>query len=439
MFAGWWKISGELEIPTPRWAVPFLKPARYKGLKGGRGSGKSHFFAELLVEAAICNQDIRAVGIREIQKSLKYSSKQLIEDKIVKLGAGPYFDIQESEIKCRRGDGIIIFQGMQDHTADSIKSLEGFDIAWVEEAQNLSERSLRLLRPTIRKPNSELWFSWNPDQPEDAVDAFLCGSKRPTDAVIAHINYTDNPFLPETLRLEMEHDRLTDPDNFGHVWLGEYRQAVSGAVYGKEIAKAYADERVCHVPYDQAKPVHTFWDLGWGDYTSIWFYQYVGKEHRLIDFQQYRLTTLAEIAKELANLPYIYGSHNLPHDGEHKTLAAGGKSIAMQLKELVGRNVRVLTVPNIGFEPGKNLLRNQLGTCWFDAERCADGLKALRNYRYNDDADKNKTGRLPMHDNNSHAADALRYLAVGWQNAERSLNPHIRRTGTNSEQSWLDY
>lgn len=428
-----------VQIDTPRWAIPFLKPARYKGLKGGRGSSKSHFFAGLLVETCLLNPDTRAVCIREVQKSLKFSSKQLIEDKIEAFGAGDYFNILETEIKCKKGSGIIIFQGMQDHTADSIKSLEGFDIAWVEEAQNLSHRSLTLLRPTIRKENSELWFSWNPDQPEDAVDEFLCGKTKPHDAVVAHINYYDNPFLPETLRLEMEHDKLNSPDDFGWVWLGEYRQAVSGAVYGKEITTAHNENRICRVPYDPAKPVHTFWDLGWGDYTSVWFYQYVGKEHRLIDFQQFRLTTLSDIVREMTRLPYVYGSHNLPHDGQNKTLAAGGKSIQMQLRELVGLNVRVNIVPNIGFEPGKNLLRNMLKDCWFDAEKCAEGVKCLKNYRYDDNLDKNKTGRLPIHDNNSHAADALRYMAVGWQIADRASNPHPRRSSSGSEQSWLDY
>lgn len=210
----------QLEIATPRWALPLLKPARYKGAWGGRGSGKSHTFAENLVEDMIMDRDLRAVCIREVQKSLKFSAKQLIEDKIAAMGVGHMFDIQSAEILRKGGGGVCIFQGMQDHTADSIKSLEGFKRAWVEEAQALSERSLRFLRPTMRAPGAEIWFSWNPDQPDDPVE-FL-RTRPPDGAIVVRANYTDNPFLPAELREEMEYDRAGDPEAFAHVWLGEF-------------------------------------------------------------------------------------------------------------------------------------------------------------------------------------------------------------------------
>ena len=143
-----------LQLPTPEWAVPLLDPSRYKGAWGGRGSGKSHMFAELMIEAHIMDQKRRSVCVREIQKSLNQSVKRLLETKIEQMNAGAYFEVQEAVIKSRKGDGMIIFQGMQNHTADSIKSLEGYDCAWVEEAQSLSQTSLDLLRPTIRKPES---------------------------------------------------------------------------------------------------------------------------------------------------------------------------------------------------------------------------------------------------------------------------------------------
>src|SRR5690625_4665962 len=223
----------ELEIATPRWAVPLLKPARYKGAKGGRGSGKSHFFAELAVEAMVADPDRRIVGIREVQKSLKFSVKQLVESKIRALGVSHLFDITLTEIRRLGGDGIMIFQGMQDHTADSIKSLEGFHTAWVEEAQNLSRRSLELLRPTIRAEGSEIWFSWNPDQSTDPVDALFqdlageqyllrSGAIEGDGFALVHVNYLDNPFLPDTLRKEAEEDQMRNPDTFPHGWLGEY-------------------------------------------------------------------------------------------------------------------------------------------------------------------------------------------------------------------------
>ena len=240
-----------LEIATPRWAVPLLKPARYKGAHGGRGSGKSHFFAELMIEEHVANPNRRSVCIREIQKSLQFSARELLKQKITALGVSHLFDITLTEIRSRKGNGIIIFQGMQDHTADSIKSLEGFDCAWVEEAQNLSARSLELLRPTIRNENSEIWFSWNPDQPDDPVDSFL----RPKDgiipnAIVIEVNYDDNPFLPNTLREEMEFDKKYNADSFGHVWRGEYNTKADAQIFkGKWIVDEFEPQADWGSPY----------------------------------------------------------------------------------------------------------------------------------------------------------------------------------------------
>lgn len=221
----------ELTIQTPRWALPLLRPARFKGVWGGRASGKSHVMAENLVEAMVMDADLRAVCIREVQKSLKFSAKQLIEDKIETLGVGHLFEVQTAEIKRRGGNGICIFQGMQDHTADSIKSLEGFRIAWIEEAQALSGKSLRLLRPTMRAPGAEIWASWNPDQPDDAIDAFLRGPIPPENAIVVRANWQDNPWLPDEMRAEIAHDRKGDPETYAHVWLGEYNTRSDAQVF----------------------------------------------------------------------------------------------------------------------------------------------------------------------------------------------------------------
>lgn len=219
-----------LTIETPRVFKPLLHPARYKGAHGGRGSGKSHFFAELLIEHCLINPGTSAVCVREIQKSLNQSVKKLLENKIQALGVGHLFEVQESLIKTP-GGGLIIFNGLQNHTADSIKSLEGYDIAWVEEAQSLSQRSLDLLRPTIRKSGSELWFSWNPSSSKDPVDVLLRGETPPPDAVVVQANYRDNPWLPQVLRDEMEYDRRRDPDKFAHVWLGGYQRNSEARVF----------------------------------------------------------------------------------------------------------------------------------------------------------------------------------------------------------------
>ncbi|MGK9235957.1 PBSX family phage terminase large subunit, partial [Inquilinus limosus] len=219
----------------PRWRLPrafrdLRKASRYKAVHGGRGSGKSHVFAELLVRRCVEAAPVRAVCIREVQRSLDQSVKRLLEDKIQALGLGPAFTVQADRI-LTPGDGRIIFQGMQNHTAESIKSLEGYDIAWVEEAQSLSKRSLELLRPTIRKKGSELWFSWNPTRPDDPVDQLFRGGPAPPGTVLIEANWSANPHFPKVLQAEMEWDRERDPDKYQHVWLGGYRRVGEARVF----------------------------------------------------------------------------------------------------------------------------------------------------------------------------------------------------------------
>lgn len=220
-----------LQIKTPAWAEPLLAPARYKGAWGGRGSGKSHLFAEMLIEQHILDPNTSSVCVREIQKSLQQSVKRLLELKIREMNVQHLFEVQESLIKRRDGRGLITFIGMQNHTNDTIKSLEGFDRAWVEEAQSISQRSLDMLRPTIRKPGSELWFSWNPSAATDPVDALLRGDQAPPDAVVVRVNWNDNPWFPDVLRAEMEFDRRRDPDKFAHVWGGGYLALSNARVF----------------------------------------------------------------------------------------------------------------------------------------------------------------------------------------------------------------
>ncbi len=242
-----------LEIPTPKWGVPFLQPCRYKGLKGGRASGKSHFFAELAVEALILNPTLNVVCLREIQRSLKFSAKKLIGDKIQAFEAGKMFHVLDTEIRRRSPDGEItgriIFQGMQDHTADSIKSLEGFNIAWFEEASRMSNRSLELLRPTIRTPDSEIWFSWNPDQEDDPIEQFLVKGER-ENAIVRHINYTENPFCPEVMKEEARDWQKNDPDTYGHVWLGDHNTKSDDQVlHGKWLVEDFVNAAHWDGPY----------------------------------------------------------------------------------------------------------------------------------------------------------------------------------------------
>jgi len=249
-----------LKIQTARIFEPLLRPARYKGAFGGRGSGKSHFFGELLVEESQAARGTLAVCIREVQKTLAQSSQRLIESKIAALGVGSQFRIYRDRI-ATPGDGLIIFQGMQDHTAESIKSLEGFRIAWVEEAQTLSARSLALLRPTIRAEGSELWASWNPRRKSDAIDDFL-RARKPSGSIVVNANWRDNPWFPAVLDDERRLDLSLYPERYDHIWEGDYAKAFEGAYFAELLAAARLQGRIGRVPADPLLPLRAFIDIG---------------------------------------------------------------------------------------------------------------------------------------------------------------------------------
>jgi len=234
----------EVHITAPEVFWSLMKPGRYKGAHGGRGSAKSHTFAEMLVANAYMAKGFRAVCVREVQKSLKESAKRLIEDKIESMGLSPYFNVQQDRI-ITPGNGVILFQGMQDHTADSIKSLEGMNVAWCEESQSLSSRSLELLRPTIRAPGSEIWFTWNPDNASDPVDQLLRGEDLPPGAIVVRANYSDNPFFPDELEQERLFDMRHKPERYAHIWLGEYAPSAVGAIWDR---KTLHENRVTDAP-----------------------------------------------------------------------------------------------------------------------------------------------------------------------------------------------
>lgn len=395
-----------LDIPTPRVFLPLLAPARFKGAWGGRGSGKSHFFAEMLIEQCIM-QPTRAVCIREIQKSIKDSVKRLLEDKIVSLGLSSYFDILETEIRGKNGS-IIVFNGMQNHTADSIKSLEGFRIAWVEEAQTLSQRSLDMLRPTIRADGSELWFSWNPETDEAPIELLLRGPNRVGNSIVIEANWRDNPFFPEVLRKEMDEDRK-DADKFAHVWEGQYRRSMDGAVYANEIRKAYEEKRVTRVLPIVGKPIETFWDLGKRDHTAVWFAQLNMGEYRILDFYQNRGMNLPHYFDVIRDKGYQLGTIWLPHDAEQDRLTG---SIDKIFRATYPNN-RVRVIPrmakkNIGIEA----VRRIFPSCYFDEEKTKLGLRALSRFKYDVDPDTGQYSKQPLHDEHSDAADAFAQLAL---------------------------
>ena len=404
----------DIEIQTPRAFKPLLAKARYKGVHGGRGSGKSHFFAEYTIERCLVERT-NVVCIREVQKSLSQSVKRLLESKIEDLGVQKFFEVQESQIKCTNG-GLIIFQGMQNHTADSIKSLEGFNIAWVEEAQSLSQRSLDLLRPTIRAPDSELLFSWNPSQPTDPIDLLLRGDKLPSDAIVVQANYLDNPWLPSVLIDEMNFDRERDHDKYLHVWLGEYNNKSEARVYKNWVVEEFE------------RPAGTIYRFGadWGfanDPTAL--IRCSIDENRLyIDYEA------VMVGCEIVNTPDLF--RRIPESD--KWFITADSSRPETISHMMNNGFPKIngSVKGKGsVEDGVEFLKS------FDIvvhPRCSETIRELTTYSYKTDPLTDRI--LPvLEDKNNHIMDALRYACEGIRNVRKKKEP--KRTGYVSSGSWM--
>jgi phage terminase large subunit len=393
-------------------ALQFLfKPARYKIAYGGRGSAKSWGIARALLLLG-ASKPLRIPCCREIQKSIADSVHKLLSDQIANLGLGSFYAVKDAEIVGRNGTEFT-FHGLR-HNIDNIKSLEGADICWVEEAQTVSKSSWAKLIPTIRKDGSEIWVSFNPELEEDETyQRFVV--KPPTGAVVHKLTWRDNPWFPQVLKQEKDDLKFRDEAAYQNVYEGNCKSTVEGAIYAKELAAAESEGRLTRVPYDRLKPVHTAWDLGWSDMVSIWMFQHIGFELHLIDYLQSNQNTVAWYLAELGRKDYVYDTDWLPHDAQAKTLGSGGKSIE-QIMRTAGRKVRI--VPRLSLVDGINAARTMFPNCWFDREKCADGLQALRHYHYEVDPDTGQFSRNPFHDEASHAADALRYMALSTQAAK---------------------
>ena len=391
-------MSRLLAIDTAAVFEPLLHPARYKGAYGGRGSAKSHFFAGMVVEESI-RRKVDIVCLREVQKSLKFSVKKLIESKIQAMNAGAYFEVQNEQIKSRHG-GNIIFQGMQDHTSDSIKSLEGFGVAWFEEAQSASQRSLDLLRPTIRAPGSELWFSWNPNFATDPIDVLLRGENLPPGAVVVRANYRDNPWLPEELKVEIDYDQKRDPDKFAHIWLGKYQRNSEARVFRNWTIEEFT------------RPEGTIHRLGadWGFSVdpSVLVRCDIEGNRLYVDYEAYM------VGCEIVNLPALFMS--VPESEKWPITAdsARPETISHMRKNGFPKIMSAIKGPK-SLEEGVEFLKS------FDIvvhPRCTHTIDELTLYSYKTDP---LTGLvLPMvADKDNHILDALRYACEGARRATK--------------------
>jgi phage terminase large subunit len=419
-----------LRIPTARVFTPLLEPARYKGAYGGRGSGKTHFFGELAVEHALSfpgesGEGLRLICIREVQKDLSQSSKLIIEDKIARhnLTAADGFKIWKDRIETPK-DGIIIFKGMNDYSAESAKSLEGFKRAWIDEAQTLSARSLSLLRPTIHRwPGSEIWTSWNPTRKADAVDDFFRGPQGlPRGAVCVRANWQDNPFWNESA----EEERLTEleryPDRYDHTYDGGYAKAFEGAYFAGMLADAKIKGRIGKVDADPLLPLRAFHDLGGSsanaDAYTIWIVQWVGQEIRVLDYYESVGQVLAHHVNWMRKNGYSDAINYLPHDGARPDGVVGNRYEDHWRQ--AGFNVEP-SIKNQG--PGAASIRieavRRLGPkMWFNEATTEAGRDALGFYHERKD-DKRNIGLGPQHDWSSHAADSFGLMACCYEEPGR--------------------
>lgn len=401
----------------PEVFAPLLGAARYKGAWGGRGSGKSHHFAEQIVARHAHQPGRRTVCIREVQKSLVRSAKRLIEDKLAQfgLGAAQGFEVQR-EVIHTPGGGVITFTGMTDHTADSVKSLEGFDCAWVEEAQSLSDRSLTLLRPTLRKDDSELWFSWNPQRATDPVDRLLRSVDAPTGAVVVRANWNHNPWFPGALEQERQDCLRLQPERYGHIWEGEYATVLEGAYFARHLTDAQLQGRIGFVARDPLLKVYAFWDIaGTGDRadaTAIWIVQFVGAEVRALDYYEAVGQPFDAHVAWLRQAGWGDATCVLPHDGSaHDTVYA---VTPQGFLNKAGFSTEVM--PNQGRGAAMQrvqALRQVFPAIRFDEERTQGGRDALGWYHERRDEHRNM-GLGPEHDWSSHGSDAAGLMAVWW-------------------------
>lgn len=388
-----------------------FEPARYKVAHGGRGSAKSWSFARALL-ALGAQRKLRILCTREVQKSIKDSVHKLLSDQIEAIGLGWFYQIQNNEIRGANGTEFL-FAGLADHTVESIKSYEGVDVVWVEEAHKVSKRSWDILIPTIRKEGSEIWISLNPElETDETYSRFVADP--PSNAVVVQINYSDNPWFPDVLEQERLDCQRRDPKGYPQIWEGKCLPAVAGAIYYDEIQAAQEEGRVARVPYDPMLKAHVVFDLGWNDAMFVSITQRVRSELRIIESLEDSHKTLDWWSAELRKKNMNWGTVFLPHDGEHRDFKTA-KS-AKEILEALGWTVKI--TPNLRVEEGIRLTRMAFPQMVFDKDKAARIVQCAKRYRRSVNQQTNEPG-APLHDEWSHGADNLRYVAI---NAEQMTN-----------------
>ena len=402
------------------------KHSRYRVLFGGRGAGKSHSVARALLCLGI-KDTLRILCCREFMISMKDSVHKLLVDQIYDMGIEAHYEVTQSSIRGLNGTEFI-FAGIKNNI-NGLKSIEGIDYCWVEEANNVTQTSFDVLIPTIRKNDSEIWITFNPELPSDyTYKRFVIDP--PTNAVVQKVNWNDNPWFPEVLDLERQSLRTRDFEAYQNVWEGFTRSTIDGAIFAKEMQRAEQDNRICNVPYDAVKPVIAVFDIGWADSTAVWFVQFIGMETRLIRYYETNQTTISEILAKMQTFGYVYDTLYLPHDAQNRTISSNGRSLE-EIVRASGYNVRIIERTPIS--DSINAARTIFSSCYFDKTHTTAGLDCLRHYRYDVDPDTKQFSKSPLHDQYSHGADAFRYIGLMIQ--EKKV---VKRTQVNYEvSSWM--
>lgn len=397
-------IPSEVRAPFHRIFEVLDEPHRYKVCYGGRGGGRSWAYARALLIDAWRNP-LRILCTREIQRSVKDSVYQLLCDQIKLMGLEAHYTIKNDEILGDNGSKFI-FAGLRQQEILNLKSMESIDRVWCEEAQNISERSWQVLIPTIRKPGSEIWITFNPGMVTDPTWMRFVENP-PPDTVLIQASYHNNPWFPEELEAERLHCKKYDKENYENIWEGKPRETVSGAIYHREVVEAIESKRIRPCPPDPILKTHCVLDLGWNDQTSIIFVQRQGSEIRIIDYLEDSHRTLDDYAAEIKNKRYNLGTIYLPHDGAAKNLQTG-----MSPKDILIRmGFSVQVIPQTNVELGIKAARMIFRQVYFDEKKCARLLECLKRYRRNIPTTTDEPA-TPVHDQYSHGADAFRMLAL---------------------------
>lgn len=393
------QLNIRAEFP-PKLIKPLFTDSRYRVFVGGRAGCKSWSIARALLIQGL-DKPLRVCCVREFMSSIEDSVWKLLSNQIVALGLEDFYTVEKSSIYGKNGTEFR-FAGIRNN-ASAIRSFEGINVAWVEEAANVSKNSWEILIPTVREKGSQIIISFNPVlESDETYKRFIINT--PPRCIVTKINYNENPWFGDELREEMEYLKNSDYDAYLNIWEGHPKVFLDNAIYARELRQATVENRITKVPYDPLAPVHTFWDLGWADSCSIICAQIVGLEFRIIDYIQDSQKTVNDYVKLLQAKEYIYGTDYLPFDGTSKQMGTG-RSIEEIMR---GHGRKVQIVPRLSIADGINATRTVFDRMWFDQEHCTDLIQCLRKYRY----DTTGLKPVPVHDENSHGADAFRYMAI---------------------------